>query len=156
MRRSLSEPVSVPLWQPPLRRMPFDRNSALAAHRLLAEGTAVGGGRVSDFETWLCAFESDPEFDPQLCFVIADTQGAIAVCQCWNSAFIRHLVVHPRGQRQGIAERLLNLAFGAFAARGEGHVDLNVMESNIGARRLYERVGMRYVQRGELDPARAL
>ncbi|PFK47800.1 GNAT family N-acetyltransferase, partial [Priestia megaterium] len=47
---------------------------------------------------------------------------------------------------------LLAREFDAFAQRDERYVDLKVMESNLTARRLYERVGMRYVQRCELEP----
>jgi ribosomal protein S18 acetylase RimI-like enzyme len=61
-------------------------------------------------------------------------------------------VVHPRAQHRGVGLALLNHAFTVFRQRGEGHVDLKVMESNLGARRLYERAGMRYVTRAELDP----
>lgn len=75
----------------------------------------------------------------------------MAVTLCWTSAYIRDLVVHPRAQRQGLGFALLNHAFHAFRLRREGQVDLKVMENNLRARRLYERAGMHYVQRGELD-----
>jgi ribosomal protein S18 acetylase RimI-like enzyme len=78
--------------------------------------------------------------------------GVVAVAQCWTSAFIRNLVVHPRAQRRGLGIALLDRAFEAFADRREGHVDLKVMESNRTARHLYERAGMDYVQRCELEP----
>lgn len=151
MRRRLDPPEAPVLWPMPLRYVPFEYGNAEAVHRLLALGTTLGGGHVPDFDTWLTGFKNDPEFDPTLCFVVVDAQDVIAVAQCWTSAFIRNLVVHPRGQRQGIGERLLSQVFSAFAGREEGQVDLKVMESNLTARRLYERAGMHYVQRCELD-----
>ncbi|WP_341959757.1 GNAT family N-acetyltransferase [Pseudomonas sp. RC10] len=152
MRRDLSQ-IHRPLgWPDSLHRVDFSRENAVAVHRLLRLGTELGGGRVPDFETWLDGFENDPEFDPALCFVLEDSSGVIAVAQCWTSAFIRNLVVHPRLQGQGVGLALLNHVFETFAARHEGHVDLKVMESNLTARRLYERAEMYYVQRCELEP----
>lgn len=135
-----------------LRDVAFTAANAAAVHRLLVEGRQHGGGRVDDFQTWLDAFRSDPEFDRRLCFVVEDAQGPVAVAQCWTSAFIRNLVVDPRVQRRGVGLALLERVFEAFAERGESHVDLKVMESNLAARQLYERAGMHYVQRYELEP----
>jgi ribosomal protein S18 acetylase RimI-like enzyme len=87
-----------------------------------------------------------------LCLILEDAQGVVAVAQCWTSAFIRNLVVHPRAHRRGLGLALLNRVFFTYRERGEGHVDLKVMESNLRARRLYERAGMQYIQRHELDP----
>ncbi|SER56549.1 Acetyltransferase (GNAT) family protein [Pseudomonas sp. NFACC02] len=152
MRRDLTLPRRPVTWPETLREVPFSAENAAAVHRLFALGTQYGGGRVPDFTTWLNAFESDPEFDRSLCFVVEDPLGVAAVAQCWTSAFIRNLVVHPRLQGRGVGSALLARAFDAFAQRDERYVDLKVMESNLSARRLYERVGMRYVQRCELEP----
>jgi ribosomal protein S18 acetylase RimI-like enzyme len=139
-------------WPETLHEVPFNAENAAAVHRLLVLGTQHGGGRVADFTTWLRAFESDPEFDRALCLVVEDPLGVVSVAQCWTSAFIRNLVVHPRLQGRGLGSALMARVFEAFAQRNEGHVDLKVMESNLTARRLYERVGMHYVQRCELEP----
>jgi ribosomal protein S18 acetylase RimI-like enzyme len=138
-----------------LHRVSFCSENAAPVHELLTLGTDLGAGRVGDFTTWLKGFENDPEFDPTLCFIVQDPLGVAAVAQCWTSAFIRNLVVHPRLQRQGVGRVLLEHVFEAFAARHEGHVDLKVMENNLTARRLYERAEMYYVQRCELEPRQA-
>jgi len=152
MRRDLALPRRPVSWPETLHEVPFNAENAAAVHRLLVLGTQHGGGRVADFTTWLRAFESDPEFDRALCLVVEDPLGVVAVAQCWTSAFIRNLVVHPRLQGRGLGSALMARVFEAFAQRNEGHVDLKVMESNLTARRLYERVGMHYVQRCELEP----
>lgn len=152
MRRDLGPALNDPGWPATVRAVEFTAQNASAVHQLLMLGREYGGGRVADCATWLEAFETDPEFDRALCFVLEDAQGVVAVAQCWTSAFIRNLVVHPRAHRQGLGLALLNQAFAAFRQRGEGHVDLKVMESNLGARRLYERAGMQYIQRHELEP----
>jgi len=152
MRRDLALPRRPVSWPETLHEVPFSAENAAAVHSLFVLGTQHGGGRVADFTTWLRAFESDPEFDRALCLVVEDPLGVVAVAQCWTSAFIRNLVVHPRLQGRGLGSALMARVFEAFAQRNEGHVDLKVMESNLTARRLYERVGMHYVQRCELEP----
>ncbi|MCF7531231.1 GNAT family N-acetyltransferase [Pseudomonas petrae] len=152
MRRDLGPDLDDPGWPAAVRPVEFTAQNASAVHQLLMLGREYGGGRVADYATWLEAFETDPEFDQALCFVLEDAQGVVAVAQCWTSAFIRNLVVHPRAHRQGLGLALLSQAFAAFRQRSEGHIDLKVMESNLRARRLYERAGMQYIQRHELEP----
>ena len=150
MRRTLRSVEHAIHWPPPLRLSALTPENALRVHQLLRLGTRLGGGRVTDFSDWLLGFETDPEFDPLLCFVVESPKGVIAVAQCWTSAFIRNLVVHPDVQRQGVGLMLLAGIFQTYGERGEGHVDLKVMESNLAARALYERAGMHYLKRGEL------
>jgi ribosomal protein S18 acetylase RimI-like enzyme len=153
MRRILAQAPETPEWPASLRPIPFSADIAVEAHELLMLGRQLGGGQVADFQPWMDAFDLDPECDRQLVFVIVDASGVAGVAQCWTSAFIRNLAVHPRVQGQGVGRRLLEMAFAAFRQRRESHVDLKVLESNLTARRLYERVGMEYVWRAELDPA---
>jgi ribosomal protein S18 acetylase RimI-like enzyme len=152
MRRDLQQSIPAVCWPDSMHRVAFESENAAAVHHLFMLGTKLGGGHVADFDTWLSNFQSDPEFDPALCLVVQDPLGVVAVAQCWTSAFVRNLVVHPRAQRRGLGLALLNQVFETFAARHEGQVDLKVMESNLAARQLYERAGMHYVQRCELNP----
>lgn len=152
MRHDLSQLRQTLAWPSSLRRAPLSLKNAAAVYQVLALGHQHGGGSVAQYHAWLEAFENDPECDRHLCFVVEDDVGVVAVAQCWTSAFIRNLVVHPRAHRRGVGLMLLDLVFKAFARRGEGHVDLKVMESNLPARRLYERAGMQYLQRCELQP----
>lgn len=152
MRRDLGQPLRAVAWPQSLRLVAFSAENAGAVHHVLMLGTELGGGRVPEYETWLHGFKNDAEFDRRLCLVVEDPLGVVAVAQCWTSSFIRNLVVHPRAQGRGVGLALLRQVFKAFAERHEGYVDLKVMESNLPARRLYERAGMQYVQRCELEP----
>lgn len=152
MRRDLGAATADGVWPADVRQVPLTPHNAAAVHQLLVAGREHGGGRVADFPVWRDAFDTDPESDRALCLILEDAQGVVAVAQCWTSAFIRNLVVHPRAHRRGLGLALLNRVFATYRHRGEGHVDLKVMESNLRARRLYERAGMQYIQRHELDP----
>ncbi|WP_268799784.1 GNAT family N-acetyltransferase [Pseudomonas huanghezhanensis] len=153
MRRDITHSPARIEWPASLQSVAFTPDIAFETHQLLMLGRQYGGGRVADLRTWLNAFDTDPEFDRELVLVVRDTLGVVGVAQCWTSAFIRNLVVHPRAQGQGVGRCLLEQAFMAFHQRREGQVDLKVMESNLTARRLYERAGMQYVRRAELDSA---
>ncbi|WP_397449603.1 GNAT family N-acetyltransferase [Pseudomonas sp. NA-150] len=143
MRRDLRQPCPPPQWPHASRLLEFNPELAPAVHQLLN----LGCGHFPDYPSWFSAFTHDAEFDPSLCFVVADDQGLIGVAQCWTSAFIRDLVIHPRARRQGLARALLHHAFTVFRLRGEACLDLKVLETNEPARRLYETSGMGYVQR---------
>ncbi|WP_433738759.1 GNAT family N-acetyltransferase [Pseudomonas putida] len=152
MRRDLVEVVPAVRWPTGIQLTHYRPELAAAVHHLMEQGYRDGGGRVPTLESWQQLYETDPEHDPDLCFVLVDAEGVVAVCQCWTSAYIKDLVVHPRARRQGLGRALLLNAFKVFQQRREGFVDLKVLEDNLRARRLYESVGMREVRR-ELVPA---
>ena len=148
MRRDLGAPLPLATWPANVRVTTYGAQHAEAIHRLMALGEREGGGRVPALEVWRERFDSDPEYDPALCFIAQDEQGIVGVAQCWTSAYIKNLVVHPRAQGQGLGRALLLHAFKVFQLRREGFVDLKVLEDNQRARRLYQSAGMRVV-RGE-------
>ncbi len=123
---------------------------------MLELGYSQGGGRVPALDEWQQRFETDPEYDPALCFIALDAQGIAGVCQCWTSAYIKNLVVHPRAQGRGLGRALLLNAFKVFQRRREGYVDLKVLEDNLRAQRLYERAGMHVVRREPVPVLTAL
>lgn len=151
MRRNPGKPVPLAHWPAPFKLCPFTLEQAPEVHNLLALGYQNGSGSVPDYSSWLHAFEHDPEFNTELCFVARDDHGPVGVITCWTSAFIKDLVVHPRARRQGVAMALLAHLFDCLHRRGEGQVDLSVMENNLPARNLYEKSGMSYVQRSSID-----
>lgn len=118
----------------------------MAVHRLLEVGYADGGGHVGSFEEWP-SLRADEEFAADLFFLAEnERQDIVGVAQCWTSAFIKDLVVHPLARRQGIATALLWQVFSEFQHRGAKHVDLKVHVDNpTGALRLYRAMGMREV-----------
>lgn len=116
-------------------------------HRLLEVGYAQGGGEVGTFNAWWAGLRNDDEFAEDLCFLaVSDEGGVVGVAQCWTSAFIKDLAVHPLYRRRGIAEALLKAVFYEFHRRGGRQVDLKVRIDNAtGALQLYEKIGMREV-----------
>ncbi|MDR6916370.1 ribosomal protein S18 acetylase RimI-like enzyme [Pseudomonas sp. 3296] len=151
MRRNLAEAVPAITWPEGIVLSQYRPELAVAVHHLMELGYQDGGGRVPTLEVWQQRFETDPEYDPALCFIALDADGVVGVCQCWTSAYIKNLVVHPRAQRLGLGRALLLQAFNVFQQRREGFVDLKVLEDNLRAQRLYESAGM-YVVRREPVP----
>lgn len=147
LRRDLASAVADPVWPAGVSLRIFTAEDAPAVHRLMQVAYANGGGRVGAFDQWWPAVRDDGEFDASLCFLAVDGRGEIlGAAQCWTSALIKDLVVHPDARRRGIAEALLLTAFGAFRRRGATGVDLKVeLDNPSGAVRLYRRLGMRDV-----------
>lgn len=151
MRRRLDQPLADSFRPAGVRVETLQPEDAAEAHRLLVLAYQDQDVCVAHYSAWLQAFEQDPEFDPALSFTAWDEHGMLGFIQCWTSAFIRDLVVHPRARYQGVGLGLLEHAFRVFQERGEGWVDLKVMDNNRPARCLYEKASMHYVRRTEMD-----
>ena len=151
LRRDLSGVLPDAQWPEGIELSVYREEMAPAVHQLMQLGQLEGGGRVPSLDDWQRRFASDPEYDPALCFVACDAEGVVGVAQCWTSAYIKNLVVHPRMQGRGLGRALLLNTFKVFQQRREGFVDLKVLEDNLRAQRLYESAGM-YVVRRELVP----
>jgi ribosomal protein S18 acetylase RimI-like enzyme len=136
-----------PSWPTQIRARSFRSDDAQSLHRLLEHGYRRGGGSVAPFETWLPRLAGDDEFDPALCFVARSGSELAGAAVCWTSAFVKDLVVHESWRGQGLGEALLRHVLATFAARGAPAVELKVEAMNSNAVRLYERVGMRVVER---------
>ncbi|MFJ4197633.1 GNAT family N-acetyltransferase [Pseudomonas sp. NPDC089534] len=151
MRRDLSQDVPAIVWPDGIALTTYRAELAPAVHRLMELGYREGGGRVPTLDLWQQQFESDPEYDPALCLIASDAEGIVGVAQCWTSAYLKNLVVHPGFQGRGLGRALLLKVFKVFQERHEGCVDLKVLEDNLRAQRLYESAGM-YVVRREPVP----
>lgn len=147
LRRDLTTGLPAPQWPAGTQLDHYRDELAPAIHAVLRLTQDQGGGRVPNLDTWQHQFTTDAEFDPTLCLVASNDEGILAVAQCWTSAFIKHLAVHPCAQGQGLGRALLLHSFQVFKQRGEPYVDLKVRESNLRARQLYESEGMRFVLR---------
>ena len=147
LRLDLTEAVASPTCPTGYRVRTFAADDAPTVHRLLEVGYAQGGGHIGTFEEWWFSLRDDSEFAPDLCFLaINERQEIVGIAQCWTSAFIKDLVVHPLARRRGIATALLRKVFCEFRRRGVKHVDLKVQVDNpTGAVRLYKELGMREV-----------
>jgi len=69
------------------------------------------------------------------------TIGYIGVWVVCDEGHITNLAVHPSYRRKGVAEQLLKRIIEAVRVRGVRHVTLEVRRTNLGARRLYEKLG---------------
>ncbi|NMX61298.1 GNAT family N-acetyltransferase [Pseudomonas sp. WS 5111] len=147
LRRDLTGSLPAPQWPADTHLDHYRPALAPAIHAVLRMTQEQGGGRVANLEAWQQQFLSDAEFDPTLCLVASNAEGILGVAQCWTSAFIHHLSVHPCAQGQGLGRALLLHSFQVFKQRGEPYVDLKVLESNLRARQLYESAGMVFVLR---------
>ena len=147
LRRDLTKSLPAPQWPADTRLDHYRNELAPAIHAVLRMTQAQGGGHVANLDTWQQQFITDAEFDPTLCLVASNVDGILGVAQCWTSAFIEHLCIHPCAQGQGLGRALLLHSFQAFKQRGEPYVDLKVLESNQRARQLYESAGMFLVLR---------
>lgn len=151
MRRDLLEPLEAPVWPVGITVRTLgpkpDKKDAKAAHSVLEAGFWEGGGGAPIFPRWWKALRKDSEFDPALVFLAVDGKEVVGMAQCWTSAFIKDLAVHPRLRRRGIGRALMLTTFDAFQKRGAPQVDLKVREENETAQRLYQSLRMRIVSR---------
>jgi len=147
LRRDLTGSLPAPSWPADIRLDHYREELAPAIHAVLQLAQEQGGGRVGPLEQWRQQFVTDAEFDPALCLVVSNANGILGVSQCWTSAFIKNLAIHPHAQRMGLGRALLLHTFQVFKQRGEAFVDLKVLESNLRARQLYESAGMLFVLR---------
>jgi ribosomal protein S18 acetylase RimI-like enzyme len=147
MRRELGGVIEQPVWPEGVHCRALGKGDTKAAHAVLSAGFWEGGGGAPMFKQWWSQLRKDSEFDPALFFLAVDREGVAGLAQCWASAFVKDLAVHPRVRRQGIGRALMLTAFQAFAVRGASHVELKVREENLNAQRLYHDLGMRIVGR---------
>jgi ribosomal protein S18 acetylase RimI-like enzyme len=147
LRRDLTAGLPAPQWPAGTVLDHYHADLAPAIHAVLSMTQDQGGGRVAGLDEWQQQFVTDAEFDPSLCLVASNADGILGVAQCWTSAFIKNLSIHPCAQGQGLGRALLLHTFQVFKQRGEPYVDLKVLESNLRARHLYESAGMVFVLR---------
>jgi len=144
MSKNLQEPFETPAWPGGVELTTLEGADAAAAHQLLVLAYAEGGGTVPPFETWWETLTGDAEFDPKLCFLVRNSAGQlIAFAQCWTSAFVKDLVVHPGYRQRGLGKALLLHVFSAFKSRSVMTVSLKVQTANAVAMRLYGQIGMK-------------
>jgi ribosomal protein S18 acetylase RimI-like enzyme len=147
MRIDLRGEVPRPTWPEGSSVRGFHESDGPRLHALLEQGYRNGGGAVAAYEAWLPTLTGDSEFDPELCFLVEVGDELAAAAICWTSGFVKDIVVAETWRRHGLGEALLRHAFRELARRRLHSVDLKVHADNTPAIRLYERVGMRTVER---------
>jgi ribosomal-protein-alanine N-acetyltransferase len=80
-------------------------------------------------------------------YVMHDPAGVlVAYCACWmvfDELHINSLAVDAGRRRRGLARRLLEHVLGEAATAGAHSATLEVRQSNVAARRLYEGLGFK-------------
>lgn len=143
MRKSLRGDERAPQWPVGITLVPLTKENAERAHALLEEAFAGTEDVIADFAAWWVWLTTDSEYDPDLCILAVDADGAvIGFAQCWTSGFIKDLAVAKRWRHRGLGGCLLEEAFARLARYGLAHVELKVRADNVGAQRLYRRLGM--------------
>ncbi len=147
----VGESPAAPSWPAGVTIRPWREGDAPAVHALLVAAFAGGRERIPPYDEWKRRFTGDGSFEPATCFLALADRGLAGAALCWREGFVKDLAVAPAWRRRGLGEALLRHAVGVFAARGVAVVSLKVDASNpTGAVRLYERVGMRVVERTRL------
>jgi ribosomal protein S18 acetylase RimI-like enzyme len=147
MRRDLQGEIPDPVLPVGVQNRKMEDSDARAAHDVLARGFWQGGGGAPNFRAWWSQLRKDSEYDPALCLVAVDGKDVVGMAQCWTSAFVKDIAVHPRARRLGIGRALMLAVSRIFEARGAPHVDLKVREENAPAIALYRSLDMSIVAR---------
>ena len=126
-----------------------------AVHAVLEEAFADHWGNYPEpYDRWIEEEASGPGFDPGLWLRATaggEMLGALTGNLWGDRGWVGYLGVRRRGRGRGIGAALLRESFARFAARGADTAVLNVdAENATGATALYERVGMRVVNRWDL------
>jgi ribosomal protein S18 acetylase RimI-like enzyme len=136
-----------PRWPPGVCARAFTPSDAEALHSLLVRGYRRGGGSVAEFGVWLPEMTRDEEYDAALWLLAEARTALVGAVLCWTSGFVKDLVVDESWRSRGLGMALMRQALATLAERGVGRLELKVHADNASAIRLYERVGMRVVER---------
>ena len=134
---------------------PVPRDDLRAIHGIIESAFADDpGAHPVPFDQWAEEHTTNPTYDPTLWLLARDEGLPVAVLTASagdDVGWVDWLAVLGSHRGRGIAPALLHRSFAAFAARGLRRVRLNVDAQNVtGATAVYERVGMRVVNRWEL------
>jgi mycothiol synthase len=126
-----------------------------SVHAVLDEAFADHWGHHREpFDRWAKQQTGSPGYDPTL-WLLATEQGkavgALTASVAGDSGWVDELGVLAPWRGRGIAGALLGRSFATFGRRGLQRVLLSVDADNAtGATKLYERVGMRVVNRWDI------
>jgi mycothiol synthase len=126
-----------------------------AVHAVLHEAFAEDWGyHPEPFDRWVEEQTTSPSFDPTLWLLATvggEPVGALTANVWGDRGWVNEIGVVPPHRGRGIGSALLRRSFATFARRKLRSVFLNVdAENPTGATVLYERAGMRVVNRWDL------
>ena len=134
----------------------FDPASdAATVHQILVEAFAHHARPMTpSLERFTEQHLGHPDFDPRF-WALAESDGvAVGAINAFNHGdigFIRHVGVRAGFRGRGIGGALVRRAVDAIVAASPQHVDLGVdLDDEVGAVRLYERLGFEVLQRLQL------
>jgi mycothiol synthase len=133
-----------------------DRNDDLRPIHAILESAFEDdpGDHPEPFERWAEGHLSSPGYDPALWFVAREGYtpvGVLIASTGEDVGWVDWLAVLASYRGRGIGPALLRRSFAALGSRGLERVRLNVDADNVtGATAVYERVGMRVVNRWDL------
>jgi mycothiol synthase len=124
-------------------------------HAVLEEAFAEHWGhRAEPFDRWAEEQMGSPGYDPTLWLLAkagGQPVGAVTGHVWGDRGWVDYLGVLARCRGRGVGVALLHRSFAALAGRGVQRVILNVdAENSTGATALYERVGMRIINRWDI------
>jgi mycothiol synthase len=110
--------------------------------------------RPEPLDRWVAEQTGSPSYDPTLWLLATEAGapvGALTANLAGDHGWVDHLAVLAPARGRGVARALLLHSFAMFARRGLRRVLLSVdAENPTGATKLYERVGMRVVNRWDV------
>jgi len=126
-----------------------------AIHRIIETAFAEDPGHHPEpFDRWVEEHTKGPDYDPTLWLLARDGGVPVAVLTATTGdgvGWVDYVAVLGSHRGRGIASALLRRSFATFVARGLRRVRLNVDAENVtGATAVYERAGMRVVNRWDL------
>ena len=148
MTVDLDSPPPEPVLPPGIVLRPFEAADGESFHAALEEAFLDHWEHDPEgFEDWRKRTLDAEDFDPALWLLAVDGDEVAAVlrgtAKRFGSGWINTLGVRRAWRRRGLAVALLQAGFGEFWRRGDRRVQLAVdTESETGATRLYESVGM--------------
>jgi GNAT superfamily N-acetyltransferase len=148
MRIDLAREPPPPAWPAGLTVSRFDVADAAEFHAALEAAFADHWQHEPEpFEQWRATMVERDDFAPDLWAVVRDGDEIVAGTICrperLGVAWVARLFTRREWRRRGVGEALLHDAFGSFWRRGKRTIGLGVdAQSDTGAQRLYERVGM--------------
>jgi ribosomal-protein-alanine N-acetyltransferase len=71
--------------------------------------------------------------------------GYIIAWMIYDEVHVLNIAVHPDSRRMGIGENMLEYCLDFFLTKGAKHAILEVRRGNLGAKRLYEKLGFKSI-----------
>jgi GNAT superfamily N-acetyltransferase len=148
MRIELDSAPLLPSWPDGVRVGPFKEADGERFHAAYEDAFADHWGHTRrPFEEWRADHMAGDDYAPELWTVVRAggeiVAGSILMRERHGIAWVSRLFTVREWRRRGLGEALLHDAFGKFWRLGLATVGLGVdAQSETGANRLYERVGM--------------